>query len=40
MPKQADDAYNQRIGSAFEEELRLDGGGLAQLLQSLRGRGL
>ena len=36
MPDQSDDAYNQRIESAFEEELRSSGGSLAQLLQSLR----
>jgi len=40
MPDQSDNAYNQRIESAFEEELRSEGGGLAQLLQALRERGL
>lgn len=40
MPDQSDNAYNQRIEAAFEEELRSSGGSLAQLLQSLRERGL
>lgn len=36
MPDQSDNAYNQRVQAAFEEELRSEGGGLAQLLQALR----
>jgi len=36
MPDQSDNAYNQRVQAAFEEELRSEGGGLAQLLQVLR----
>jgi hypothetical protein len=40
MPEQSDNAYNQRVQAAFEEELRSEGGRLAQLLQALRERGL
>jgi len=40
MPQESDDAYNQPVQAAFEEELRSEGGGLAQLLQGLRKRGL
>jgi len=36
MPQESDNAYNQRVQAAFEEELRSGDGGLAQLLQSLR----
>jgi len=40
MRQKADNAYNAAVQSAFEEELRTEGGGLAQLLQGLRERGL
>lgn len=36
MPPKADNAYNAAVQSAFEQKLRSSGGGLAQLLQSLR----